>query len=483
MSGASIARACSVYCEGDVLHYVQISGVYNDSKTFVDMPMKADPEDINSAFLNLSNPYDTNEIRSFLDAYFYEAGSDLDSWVPTDLLESPSFLEKVSKKYRDWASELNQLWLVLGRQVNESASLYPQRTSFVPRQYPMIVPGGRFRESYYWDSWWIVRGLLVCEMPLTAKYVILNLLDDIKNFGFIPNGGRIYYLDRSQPPLLSEMVVSWLDYVGWSSPNGTEFLRTAYPLLQKEYNWWMNEENHHFLELSDPLSPSTLYPLNVYHSNQTTPRPESYLADLETAEVNIDSVEWETISPSQAELYRNIRTGAETGWDFSSRWFQPILLSSSSSSTFSSSSSSPDEAVYQYNLSSIDTTHIVPVDLNSFMYRFELNLANFARHIGNDSMADSYQSAASLRREGINQILWNQSTSRSVLAFPTLLRLTLLPHCPLSVLLDGMTSTSLPTLRSLPMVPLTPLLSPPSSRSGLDSFRPMTAQPHSRSLS
>lgn len=401
MAEDNIARACSIYCEGDVLHYIQISGIYNDSKTFVDMPMRVDPEEINSAFSSLANPYDANEIRSFLDTYFYEAGSDLNSWVPTDLTESPSFLTKVSKKYRDWASDLNQLWLVLGRQVNESVSLYPQRTSFVPRRYPMIVPGGRFRESYYWDSWWIIRGLLVCEMPLTAKYVILNLLDDVENFGFVPNGGRIYYLDRSQPPLLSEMVVSWLDYVGWSSPNATELLATAYPLLQKEYNWWMSEENDHFLKVADPLSPATLYPLNIYHSNQTTPRPESYLPDLETAEVDIDSVDWETISPSQAELYRNIRTGAETGWDFSSRWFQPILLPSSSSS-----------ALYQYNLSTIDTTHIVPVDLNCFMYRFELNLANIAHHMGDDALGDTYQSAASLRREGINKILWNQSTSR-----------------------------------------------------------------------
>jgi alpha,alpha-trehalase len=467
----SIARACSVYCEGDVLHYVQISGIYNDSKTFVDMPMKVDPEDINSAFLNLSNPYDVNEIRSFLDKYFYEAGSDLDSWVPTDLSESPSFLDKVSKKYRDWASDLNQLWLVLGRQVNESTSLYPQRTSFVPRQYPMIVPGGRFRESYYWDSWWIVRGLLVCEMPLTAKYVILNLLDDIDNFGFVPNGGRIYYLDRSQPPLLSEMVVSWLDYVGWSSPNATDFLAIAFPVLQKEYNWWMSEENDHFLELSDPLSPATLYPFNVYHSNETTPRPESYLADLETAEVDIDSLEWETISSSQAELYRNIRTGAETGWDFSSRWFQPILLSSStttvstSTSTSSSSSSSiPD--VYQYNLSTIDTTHIIPVDLNSFMYRFELNLANIAHQIEDETLADSYQSAASLRREGINRILWNQSTSRSVYRYLFFVSLSVCPDvCPS----DGTISTSPPTLRSLPMVHLTPPPSPPIFRYGLDS--------------
>lgn len=165
----------------------------------------------------------------------------------------------------------------------------------------------------------------------------------------------------------------------------------------------MSEENHHFLKVPDPLSPATLYPLNVYHSNETTPRPESYLPDLETAGVDIDSKDWETISPSQAELYRNIRTGAETGWDFSSRWFQPILSSSS--------------GLYQYNLSTIDTTHIIPVDLNSFMYRFELNLASFARHIGDSEMADTYQAAAALRKEGINRILWNASTFRSLSPF------------------------------------------------------------------
>jgi alpha,alpha-trehalase len=61
----------------------------------------------------------------------------------------------------------------------------------------MVVPGGRFRESYYWDSYWIVRGLLLSDMHETAKFVILNFIEDINNFGFVPNGARIYYLDRS----------------------------------------------------------------------------------------------------------------------------------------------------------------------------------------------------------------------------------------------------------------------------------------------
>lgn len=38
---------------------------------------------------------------------------------------------------------------------------------YVP--HPFIVPGGRFREFYYWDSYWIVQGLLLSEMTQTVR--------------------------------------------------------------------------------------------------------------------------------------------------------------------------------------------------------------------------------------------------------------------------------------------------------------------------
>ena len=34
---------------------------------------------------------------------------------------------------------------------------------------PFIVPGGRFREMYYWDSYWTIQGLLVSQMKETVK--------------------------------------------------------------------------------------------------------------------------------------------------------------------------------------------------------------------------------------------------------------------------------------------------------------------------
>jgi neutral trehalase len=137
------------------------------------------------------------------------AGSDLEEYIPQDWCQDPAFisgLPSVPSHYTKWARDLNALWLVLGRQVSADVLVSPQRHSYLPRKGPIVVPGGRFRESYYWDSLWIIQGLLVCDMRDTATDVVSTLLDDVELLGFVPNGGRIYYLDRSQPPMLSEMV-------------------------------------------------------------------------------------------------------------------------------------------------------------------------------------------------------------------------------------------------------------------------------------
>ena len=89
----------------------------------------------------------------------------------------------------------------------DSVKSNPERHSLLYQENTIIVPGGRFRESYYWDSYWINKGLLVSGMTTTANGVVNNLLTQVKTYGFVPNGGRDYYLNRSQPPFLSDMVV------------------------------------------------------------------------------------------------------------------------------------------------------------------------------------------------------------------------------------------------------------------------------------
>jgi len=378
-----IDRSCSVYCDGPILKHVQLAAIFNDSKTFVDMPMIYEPETTLDAFNKIADPTNKTALINFLNSYFLEAGSDLVSWIPTDFNDNPSILATMPEDYpyKQWTSDLNQLWKLLGRNISQVVVANPEKHSFLPRNHPMIVPGGRFRESYYWDSYWIIRGLLVCNMNETAFHVISNLLDDVENFGFVPNGGRVYYLDRSQPPLLSDMVWSYYTYMvqqhgGIALPSDQTFLSSAYEVLRREYAWWMASAQGHMVTLTDPHT-GTIYSLNRYHSNYTTPRPESYLADYEN---------YQKTPINNTAFYRNVRAGAETGWDFSSRWLRD-----------------------GFNLTSIETSSIVPVELNSVLFRYEKNMENIEKSLGIPLKDVDFAAAANNRAQAMSLFLYDSS--------------------------------------------------------------------------
>jgi len=69
-------------------------------------------------------------------------------------------------------------------------------STLLPLPHPTVVPGDRFRETYYWDSLWVVQGLLVSGMHSTAKGVVGNLMHLLATLGHVPNGARAYYLTR-----------------------------------------------------------------------------------------------------------------------------------------------------------------------------------------------------------------------------------------------------------------------------------------------
>mgnify|MGYP001945337739 CR=1 FL=1 len=145
--------------------------VFSDGKEFVDMPMKFDPEIIVERWEEQEGPF--SNVTSFVENNFYAAGSDMVDYIPLDWQEEPSFLSTIQQPdFKIWAFELNGLWKNLVRKVSPAVIQAPQRHSYVPRSRPMVVPGGRFRESYYWDSLWIVKGLLVCDMAETANDVV-----------------------------------------------------------------------------------------------------------------------------------------------------------------------------------------------------------------------------------------------------------------------------------------------------------------------
>lgn len=88
------SEACQVFCDGDLLAVIQSSRIYEDSKTFVDMPMKFDPSIVIQNFKNLPN-HQNSTLKAFLAQNFNEAGSDILQWTPGDWKENPDFLNDI----------------------------------------------------------------------------------------------------------------------------------------------------------------------------------------------------------------------------------------------------------------------------------------------------------------------------------------------------------------------------------------------------
>src|SRR4029078_12854694 len=74
----------------------------------------------------------------------------------------------------------------------------------LPHRY--VVPGGRFNEIYYWDSYFTMLGLEQRARPGLTTWMLNNLPCLIDQFGHVPNGNRSYSLSRSQPPFFAAMV-------------------------------------------------------------------------------------------------------------------------------------------------------------------------------------------------------------------------------------------------------------------------------------
>ena len=367
--------ACNseIFCRGDLLHTVQMARIFNDSKTFVDMRLQSDEADVLQAFkaLGPSANISKEQVIKFVNENFHLVGHDLQQWTPLDWQENPAFIDHIKdKNLKTFASKLNELWKKLGRKITDEARMNPARSSLILVANPFVVPGGRFREYYYWDSYWVVNGLLVCGMKDTAKGMIDNFIQLVNTFGFVPNGGRIYYTNRSQPPFLIPIVGLYLNKTG-----DVDYVKSILNALEKEYTFWRKNRTVE-VELS-----SGKYKLSIYAANMNTPRPESYYEDIHTAQ--------EVPEDARSTLFQDIASAAESGWDFSTRWFNHTDYKRGS-------------------LSSTRTRQIIPTDLNSILYACENLLEKFFRMTGNTAKADEYKSFSEARAAAIEAVLWDE---------------------------------------------------------------------------
>ncbi len=338
---------------GALFAEVQLARLFPDGKTFVDCNPKSDAAEIVAAYEA------EKQVEGFDLAAFVEKHFDL----PKDY--ASGFTSDTSRSVQ---KHITLLWDVLTRkpEVSNGGSLIA-----LPKSY--IVPGGRFREVYYWDSYFTMLGLQVSGKGDMIENMVDNFAFLIDTIGFIPNGNRTYYKTRSQPPFFASMVQILAE------TKNKDAIQKYLPQLVKEYIFWMNQADQvssdtptrqHVVRLKDGAI------LNRYWDRGNTPRPESYREDVETAEAS---------GRPLAEAYRDLRAGAASGWDYSSRWFAD-----------------------GQNISTIQTTSIIPVDLNALLYNLELTIARGYELNGDEENANIYDQRAGLRRNALIRYCWNE---------------------------------------------------------------------------
>ena len=333
---------------------VQSSDIFPDNKTFVDCTPKYEPSQIMKAY-NEQLGKTGFSLKEFVLANFT---------LPAATHAFQTDIEDGIRKHID------TLWQVLQRKPDSTSKL----SSLAALPNPYIVPGGRFREIYYWDSYFTMLGLKESHQEKVIANMIDNFAYLIDTYGFIPNGNRAYYLTRSQPPFFS-LMVNLL-----AKSEGEDILIKYQPQLIKEYNYWMlgaveldfNKAAHRAVRMEDGTV------LNRYWDESDEPREESYIKDVDAAKL--------TKQPLPV-FYHNVRAAAASGWDFSSRWFDGSV-----------------------KLETIHTTDLIPVDLNCLMYNLEQTIAHSYQIKGDKAQYNAYTAKAEARKKAILKYCWDNKT-------------------------------------------------------------------------
>jgi len=333
---------------GELFIAVQMGRICGDGKTFVDARPRQAPALIRQRY-EAERQQPGFSLADFVHTHFTLPGHDAAVGPQLGIRE-----------------HIKALWPMLVRehtQQQEGESLLA-----LPRPY--VVPGGRFRELYYWDSYFTMLGLVADGRRDLAEHMLANFAHLIATHGFVPNSSRSYMLRRSQPPFFFRMVE--LLHAGDPAAGFAAYLGA----LKAEHAFWMDGEatlapgqaHRRVLRLEDGAL------LNRYWDDRCTPREESWREDTLTAEAS---------GRPHEQVWRDLRAGAESGWDFSGRWCA-------------------DPA----DIATIETTALAPVDLNALLAGLESAIALGAARSGDIATAQAFEARATARQQLLQTRFW-----------------------------------------------------------------------------
>ena len=250
---------------------------------------------------------------------------------------------------------------------------------YLPHRY--VVPGGRFNEMYGWDSYFIERGLLRDgEVPL-ARDMADNFLYEIAHYGMILNANRTYFLTRSQPPFLTEMILGVYDRT-----HDDRWLRSTLPAIDRYYSFWTSpphlvEANglSRYFDLGDGPAPEVLADERDAQGRTHYDRVREYFRTHDVTDYDVSQFYDRAADRLTDLFYKGDRSMRESGFDPSNR-FGPF---------------------------SVDIIHYTPVCLNVLLYRMEDDAARIHTMAGNAAAANEWRARAQRRKESIDRYLWD----------------------------------------------------------------------------
>jgi alpha,alpha-trehalase len=263
---------------------------------------------------------------------------------------------------------------------DDPAQLREQGLLYLPRPY--VVPGGRFNEMYGWDSYFIQIGLLRDNDVALAQDMADNFVYEIRNYGKILNANRTYYLTRSQPPFLTEMLLAV-----YRRTHDRKWLEDSVPAIEKYYQYWTSEPH---------LTPAT--GLSRYFDSGEGPAPEVLASERDEK------------GRTHYDLARQyFRTHRVTAYDANQYYDagkdQLTMLFYKGDRSMRESGFDPSERFGPFNA---DIIHYNPVCLNSLLYLIENQTAEILRDLGRSEEADTWQKRAQGRAMAINRLLWDE---------------------------------------------------------------------------
>ncbi len=313
----------------------------------------------------------------------------------------------------------------LPKKIDKLGDLKPEELKrpgllYLPNRY--VVPGGRFNEMYGWDSYFIVLGLLTDGRMDLARGMAENFFFEIENYGALLNANRTYFLTRSQPPLLAEMIreihkqqlhgpapqpsagSKQASQTPRNDVDPKQWLAHAYAVAQRDYSLWTSPIHQagdtglarYFdvgegpvLEMADD---STYYPDAIRYLLDHRDEAQDYLVPASAGDAaSCDQTLTHVCKTAEVkgmrlsrDFYRGDRADRESGFD----------------------------TTFRFGAFSGSTHHVAPVCLNALLYQYELDLVGFAEELGKTADAKLYREAAKKRKAAIEKYLWDPAQSR-----------------------------------------------------------------------